>query len=1282
MDELRIHLFGGFLLERSGVTLPPIASRVGRSVFAYLVMNRNRPIQRDFLAGTFWPDVPQTRARRRLSQTLWQIQDVVNDGPTSYINATTDTLEFNTKAPYWLDVELFDTTFESAVAGGQDPQARRRDSMAVFRGCVDLYRGDFLEGFSDEWLSIEQEYYRVRYVTALRRLVDATKAEGAYDEALAHARRLSHHDPLSEDVHQEVMRLCFLLGRASEALGQYERLRSIWSEELGTEPSATSEALREKIIRQLNAGVRPTHADSRGPFLDYRARSAFVGREQERRDLVDSVEDVLAGSGGVVLIEGEPGVGKTRLAVETAEDAQWRGFEVSWGRCTERALRPFAALAEVFESLSPVRIDQLTELLAPVWLNEALRLTSKVVESSAAGSIPLRPAEESTRMKEAIVHTLGALGEIAPHLIVIDDVQWADPDTLSVLTQMGPRLANSRVMLLLIFRSEEARGDPTTWDVLRDLDRIAGMRRVVLSPLSVFELDDMIRRILGISTVDPEVSARLHKRAGGNPLFTLETLLAWRDEGLLDSQDPAEALKRQLNEEMLPVVPRVRSVIDARMSLLSEPARKTFEAAAVCGDAAGLRLLAAAADISRAEVATGVDELIHRGLLKDDPGDHYQIAHDQVRQVVYGRIKKAHRILLHLRVGEAMESIHPWDVESIGYHYRAAGAADRAAPRFVEAGRKAAELNAFVTAGQHFEAASGLATEAGWSPADRLDLLGDLEGVLDVLGRREDQRGVLEEMTELAEPGSIAYADVERRKTWHLAHSSEFKEARRMGERAVGSARESQDAASLASALISLGTTLRWSGAPLDAIAHLIEAVEVSSGDPRRRADALTELASTLVEVQRFDDVFNYLDQAVAVYEESGDLRGVAEIAGVQGRVLLQSGERDRAAERFRKAIRIDREIGYLHGEGVNLVNLSVLHQTLGRFADALPGYDQAARIFADLGNVRGEAMVLANAASGRHNLLGDDERALEDARRAMGHFVDIGDPAREAQCLEIIAGITFRQGRQDEAIALLGESLDALAGSGNMFLEGQHLRSLALMLVAHGEPDAAVGVLAKADRLCEEAGFQDLADELGSIRALALLSVGDVGEALIAARTAVEGLTEGVERPYLVHYRHALAALGAGHQDEADTAVETAYGSLRATLEGLSSDALEHAMAAVPEHADIARLAATVKPNTIEVLLPARTAPNGRRLEPGDLRQVTWTIQHPSDDAVGSAIEQRRHRLVRLLTEAEASGAVPSIANLAEALDVSESTIGRDLEALSAQGHDVATRGKIFRAS
>ncbi|MGD2043962.1 MAG: hypothetical protein PVJ28_09960, partial [Acidimicrobiia bacterium] len=169
MGQLRIHLFGGFLLEHDSIALPPIASRAGRSLFAYLVMHRDRPVQRDLLAGSFWPDLPEGRARRRLSQTLWQVQDVVNDGPVSHISTTTDTLAFDTSQPYWLDVEEFDRAYGDTTGPTTTPGSRRGGDMATLRLCVELYRGDFLAGFFDDWILVEQDHYRQRYVTALRR---------------------------------------------------------------------------------------------------------------------------------------------------------------------------------------------------------------------------------------------------------------------------------------------------------------------------------------------------------------------------------------------------------------------------------------------------------------------------------------------------------------------------------------------------------------------------------------------------------------------------------------------------------------------------------------------------------------------------------------------------------------------------------------------------------------------------------------------------------------------------------------------------------------------------------------------------------------------------------------------------------------------------------------------------------------------------------------------------------------------------------------------------------
>jgi DNA-binding SARP family transcriptional activator len=1282
MEPLRIHLFGGFLLERGEWSLPPIASRVGRSMFAYLVTNQDRPLQRGHIAGTFWPELPDGRARRRLSHTIWQIQDVVNAGSVSHLDVTTDTLAFDTAIPYWFDVEEFNRNIAESEKGARThtpgPDAAR------LRAAVELYRGDFLAGYFDEWVLVEQDHYRQKYLTALRRLVNATKAEGAYEEALSFARRLTHHDQLSEEAHQEVMRLSFLLGRTNEAIEQFERCRSVLEEELGTEPSAPTVAIYEKILRQRRAGIRPLIDETRTTPIEPRADAPFVGRDDERRLLVDSLERVLTGSGGVVLIEGEPGVGKTRLTTESAEDARWRGFEVSWGSCRPGALRPFAPLIEVLESLSPLRVEQLTEQVAPIWLGEAMRLApglgrNHTTEEAAA---QLRPAEASTRMKEALVHTLSALGRIAPHLIVLDDVQWADQDTLAVLTQIGPRLTDSRVHLMLIYRSEEARGDAEVWDVLRDLDRAAGLGRVVLSPLSVFELDEMVRRILGVARLNPEIAAQLHRQTGGNVLFTIETLLALRDRGLFEGgKDPIVVLQHELETHSVPVAPRVRSVIESRMSLLGSEVAEVYELAAVCGDRFDPTLLESATDLPRATVLGAVHELLYRGLVRDDGTGSYRIAHDQVRQVVYESIDPARRAGLHNVIAETLAQSEPENVEAIGHHFREGGEAVRAASFLQQAGQRAVDLNAYATASHYFRSARQAAAGARLTDVDRYQLLGQLEDVLNVLGARSEQHQILGEMETLVRSVPGFRGDLERRRAELQAQEGDLREAEKSARHSVKLERSAEEPASLSTSLVALGTIQRWSGRALEAVPSLEEAV-ATAPDERHRADALTELSSTLVEVQDPDEALVHLGEADRIYQRMDDLRGRAEVAGIEARALRLGGHRDQAVARFHAAIELCHQIGYRHGEGVNLTNLSNLQQLLGGAAEALEGYDRAARIFEELGNRRGEAMVLANSASARHNLLGEDARARVDALKAMTHFAEIGDLAREAQCQEIIAGILARDGDRSEAIDLLASSLRGLSTTGNVGLKGQHLRSLALLQIEEGELEHAHHTLDEAEALCDEAGLAGLAVELDSIRGVAHLASGQLEQALAHTRKAVEALSPGVERAYLVHHRHALAAEACGELDEARIAGVQADALLRQALSGLSTESFHKAVQLVPTHREIVAAAARFTPRVVEVVLPRADAPTGRPLQEDDLQPVQWTVEHPDDDLIASPIDRRRQRLLRLIDEAATAGAAPSIDDLADALDVSDSTIRRDLGDLRGQGHKIITRGQRKKVS
>src|SRR5690606_23888017 len=132
-------------------------------------------MQRDYVAGTFWPDLPDSRARRRLSHTLWQIQDVVNTDSASYLDVTTDTLAFDGSVPFWLDVDEFDRVMTPDL-DDSGHFSRNGSEATRLRSAVELYRGDFLAGYFDDWVLVEQDVYRQKYLSALRRLVDATKA--------------------------------------------------------------------------------------------------------------------------------------------------------------------------------------------------------------------------------------------------------------------------------------------------------------------------------------------------------------------------------------------------------------------------------------------------------------------------------------------------------------------------------------------------------------------------------------------------------------------------------------------------------------------------------------------------------------------------------------------------------------------------------------------------------------------------------------------------------------------------------------------------------------------------------------------------------------------------------------------------------------------------------------------------------------------------------------------------------------------------------------------------
>ncbi len=665
---LQVHLLGQFRLTLDGRPIDGPSTARLQSLFAYLLLHAETPQPRAHLSFTFWPDAPESSARNNLRQLLHQLRQTLPD-PDRHLRVGANSVQWAPDPSFSLDVTLFERAVAEAEAAGRVGDGSRR--RACLERAVDLCQGPLLPSCYDDWIGPEREQLARRCEEAVSALVGLLEGQRDYSSAIGRVRHWLQHDPLDEEAYRWLMRLLALAGDRSAALQAYRQCADTLRRELDVEPSPATVRAYERI-RDAEPG--PDLPSARREAIP--AAPSLVGRQAEWSRLREAWEHAVHGRAGFALVTGDAGIGKSRLAEELMTWAQRQGVAAAKTRC-------YAAEGRL--SLAPVSEWLRGDALAPhlvgledVWRVEVARILPELLVARPDLPRPAPLTEFGGRLRFFEGLARAALLAPPPLLLLIDDVQWCDRDTLEWLHFLSRFEPEARLLVLGTARSEEVDAAHPLPALVRQLRSASQLAEIALEPLDAAETAALAAQV-GNRVFDADAATRLYRETEGNPLFVVESVRA---------ENGGEAPQGVREHGIAGLPPRAHAVIAGRLAQLSDSAWETAAAAAVIGRAFDLAVLVRL--MGEEDVVVGaLDELWRKRIIREHGPNAYDFTHDKLRDVAYGETSAPKRRQLHRRVAEALVGMHEKDLDpvsaQIAAHYENAGLFEQAVPRYSRA---------------------------------------------------------------------------------------------------------------------------------------------------------------------------------------------------------------------------------------------------------------------------------------------------------------------------------------------------------------------------------------------------------------------------------------------------------------------------------------------------------------------------------------------------------------------------------------------------------------------
>lgn len=616
--RLHIKLFGEFCLTANGVTIPGVNSERLQALLAFILLHRNTPQSRQQVAVNLWPDATDTDAKANLRRRLHELKQLI-PAADRWLHTGTKTVQWVQNQDCFLDV----AEFEVAIAQSH----HSTQSQTALEQAAALYQGDLLPSCYDDWIVPYREQLRQQAITGLDTLVTLLTAQGNTRSAIRSAQQLQRIDPLYEPAYCHLMRLHAQEGDRAGALRVYHQCMTLLQEELGVNPSPTTSKLYEELLTLedvplVASCVTPSLSITSLPQTSSVLPSSdlpLIGREAEW----NVIQQWLAGcrhstQRDLLVLVGEPGIGKTRLLEELARAIQTTKSYVLWGRGFEaEMLRPYGVWVDAFQAIG-----------ATEFLNE---LGALVLNADAPATL------NRGRLFDLAAQFMAQLGETAPVLVVLDDIQWLDETSIAFLHYVARLLNHLPIWFACAARKREIETNLSAYKFIQSLHREHRIQTVELTPL------DRQHTLALAQWVGCEVDCdQIFVNSGGNPLFALEI-------ARIQSQTHTSAPNT------------LETLIQGRLWQLDESTRDLVSWAAALGRNFNPTTLAKVVDYPLPRLLNAIDQLEQHSIIR--PGSpiegeiSYDFAHDIVRQVAYEQFSEPRRKLIHTHIAQVLHAI-------------------------------------------------------------------------------------------------------------------------------------------------------------------------------------------------------------------------------------------------------------------------------------------------------------------------------------------------------------------------------------------------------------------------------------------------------------------------------------------------------------------------------------------------------------------------------------------------------------------------------------------------